>query len=159
MLVSVSLLNKQQTLKQSSMQIEFHTWPPRGTRSVLLESWWIVSYIYDAYGFVSIQCSPVPLCPVLYILLASCTVILRRWKLCIPGLSCGMMTVAESCAKENCKILEMNYTCMPQLAMHRSTADTLVLCPPILLKNTLTTPMNTIIQYSGTILNDPQYFM
>lgn len=116
-------------------------------------------YIYDAYGFVTIQCSPVPLCPVLHALLASSTVISLRWKLCIPGLSCSMMIVAESCVKENCKILEMDYTCMPQLATHRSTADTLVLCPPILLKNTLRTPMNAIIQYSGTILNDPQYFM
>lgn len=158
MVVPVSLLNKQKTLKQSSMQKEFHTRPPRGTRSVLLESWWIVSYIYDAYGFVSIQCSPVPLCLVLHTLLASSTVIISfRCKLCILGLSCGMMTVAESCVKENCKILEMDYTCMPQLAMHKSTA--LVLCPPILLKKTLRTPMNTIIQYPGTILNDSQYFM
>lgn len=43
MVVPVSLLNKQQTLKQSSMQTEFHTRPRRGTSSVLLESRWIVS--------------------------------------------------------------------------------------------------------------------
>lgn len=161
MVVPVSLLNKQQTLKQSSMQTEFHTRPRRGTSSVLLESRWIVStyMMHMALLPSSAALSPSARCYTLF------------WQVVLPfhsGGSCvsqGFLVVwwlllkAVLKKKKTCKILEMDYTCMPQHATHRSTADILVLYPPILLKNTLRTPMNAIIQYSSTILNDPQYLM
>lgn len=128
MVALLFLPNKQQTL------IKFHTngIPYTATQGdkVCSAGEWVATVLHTlqcmAFLVSSTFLSPSAWCHTLW---RADIIILLRWKLCIQGLSCGGMTVAESYIQENCKVIETDYTMMPLLILHNLCSTDLLPVP------------------------------